>query len=178
MGSSLHKAKKKVKNGIAREILTNVNFYFSLVKQILHLVDYNLTHSVGMIGLRKIYLYMLCVWLNSFLEIEFPDYTIQPFKMYNSMAFNIFAELCTIDAISFRIFSLHPMETLFPLVIVPNLLISHSLRQPLFYLLSLYPCLFWTLNISKIIQSVPLWLTKHVFPVYICSSIPLIFMVE
>ena len=58
--------------------------------------------------------------INSFLEIGIMHHTIQPFKVYNSMVFSKFTELC-IHYHNFRILSLKtPKEALYCLDITPH----------------------------------------------------------
>ena len=64
------------------------------------------------VPLRALFLFVFSV--NTFIEIQLTCNTIHPFKVYDSVVFSIFIELCN-DYHNFRTFSPLQKETLYPL---------------------------------------------------------------
>lgn len=81
---------------------------------------------------------------NSFTEIQFTYHTIHPFKVYNSMFFNIFTDMYNHLHSQFSIFSWPQKETL-------GFFIDYTPKQSLIYFSLLYICPFWILRKNRIL---------------------------
>lgn len=97
---------------------------------------------------------MYFFFCKNFIEIYFICLTIHSLKVYNSVVFGIFPELCSHHHSQFQNIYITPKETSYPSVISPFSPHLFSLSQPPVCFLFQQICPFWTFCINDHIQSV------------------------